>query len=84
MMFCASTFSNKLGSKSPEAKAFCLNRYKFISVHGRKSNELDSTYNDSIVSLCAMVKLPLDAREHRNCTSNYYDQCSHTSNIIKT
>jgi len=38
------------GSSSPEAEAFRLNRYKILSVHGRKFNELDRTlaYNDSV------------------------------------
>jgi len=31
-----------LGTKSPEAEAFHLNRYKILSVHGRKLNELDN------------------------------------------
>jgi len=30
------------GRGSPEAKAFGLNKYKFLGVHGRKFNELDS------------------------------------------
>ena len=36
-----------------EAEAFCLNRYKILSVHGRKFNELDFMHSDkpSIISV---------------------------------
>jgi len=39
------------GRSAPEAEAFCLNRYKILTVHGRESNELDFMHSDSI-SLC--------------------------------
>jgi len=42
-----------LEKSTPEDEAFCLNRYKILSVHGGKFNELDLTHSDSI-TLCQL------------------------------
>ena len=44
-----------MGDEVPhEAAAFCLNRYKILTVHGRKFNELDFMHSNSI-SLCQTI-----------------------------
>ena len=59
------------GGRSPrEAETFCPNRYKILSVYGRKFNELDSTDNNNITSTAQSLIMQLLDGERGNGVSN--------------